>query len=171
MTVALGLESYLEFLSKEYLGDFLRHGGASVKFLVSPDPTAIERAHAGLAEAAAAEGYVYARIDAAVTKVHQIDQLFFALARQVDWEALAARFVRGAYDAVSFPVPDEPGELRVAAAASRHRVDHRELYRSVRRYLEAQILGDQAMVHEFRLAMLRICQAQLDAGGPRRGRA
>jgi hypothetical protein len=43
-------------------------------------------------------------------------------------------------------------------------VDHRELYRSVRRYLEAQILGDQAMVHEFRLAMLRICQALLDAG-------
>jgi hypothetical protein len=164
MTVALSLGSYLEFLSKEYLGDFIRHGGASVKFLVSPDPTAIDRAHAGLAEAASAEGYVYAQIDAAVTKVHQIDQLFFALARQVDWEALAARFVRAAYDAVSFPVPDEPGELRVAAAAARHGVDHRELYRSVRRYLEAQILGDQAMVHEFRLAMLRICQAHLDAG-------
>ena len=53
MTVALSLGSYLEFLSKEYLGDFIRDGGASVKFLVSPDPTAIERAHAGLAEAAA----------------------------------------------------------------------------------------------------------------------
>src|SRR5437899_2969355 len=95
MTVALSLGSYLEFLSKEYLGDFIRDGGASVKFLVSPDPTAIERAHAGLAEAAAAEGYVYARIDAAVTKVHQIDQLFFALARQADWEALDARLVHG----------------------------------------------------------------------------
>src|SRR5437879_8870481 len=139
MTAALSLGSYLEFLSKEYLGDFIRYGGASVKFVVNPDPAAIERAHAGLAEAAAAEGYVYARIDAAATKLHQIDQLFFALARQVDWEALAARFVRGADDAVSFPVPDAPGEPRVAAAAARHGVDHRELYRTVLRYLEAPI--------------------------------
>ena len=43
MTVALSLGSYLEFLSKEYLGDFIRDGGASVKFLVSPDPTARTR--------------------------------------------------------------------------------------------------------------------------------
>jgi hypothetical protein len=164
MSVALGLGPYLEFLSKEYVGDFIRHGGASVKFLVSPDPTTIDRAHAGLAEVAAGEGFVYARVDAAVTKVHQIDQLFFAVARQVDWEALAVRFVRAAYDAVSFPVPDDPAELRVAAAAARHGVDHRELYRSVRRHLEARILRDQAMAHEFRLAMLRLCQAQLDAG-------
>ena len=32
MSVALSLGSYLEFLSKEYLGDFIRQGGASVKF-------------------------------------------------------------------------------------------------------------------------------------------
>ncbi|HYR61530.1 MAG TPA: BREX system ATP-binding domain-containing protein [Actinomycetota bacterium] len=164
MTAAIGLESYLEFLSKEYLGDFIRQGGASVKFLVNSDPKATDRVHAGLADTAAADGYVYARIEGSVTKVHQIDQVFFAVARQVDWVALAARFVRSAYEAVSFPVPDEPGELRIAAAATRHGVDHRELYRSVRRHLEAQVLGDHAMVHEFRLAMLRICQAQLDAG-------
>ncbi|MGH2770206.1 MAG: BREX system ATP-binding domain-containing protein, partial [Actinomycetota bacterium] len=147
-----------------YLADFVRHGGASVKFVVGSDPEVFDRFHGGLAEVAAANGYLYARIDAAATKAHQIDQVFFALARQADWEALAARFVRSAYDDVSFPVPDRPGELAVAAAAARHGVDRRELYRSVRRHLEAEVLGDHAMPHELRLGMLRLCQAQLVAG-------
>lgn len=164
MTAAHEIDSYLEFLSKQYLGDFIRQGGASVKFVVSADVRVSHRFHAGLAEAAAAEGYAYARIDSATTKVHQVDQVFFALARQLDWEGLAAHFVRTAYDAVSFPVPDEPGELAVAAAAARHHVDRRELYRSVRRHLEAVVLGDHAMTQELRLAMLRLCQAQLVAG-------
>ncbi len=164
MTATLDVDSYLEFLSKEYLGNFVRHGGASVKFVVSPDSEVADRFQGGLAEAAAANGYLYARIDSAATKVHQVDQVFFALARQMDWEALAARFVRSAYDDVSFPVPGEPGELAVAAAAARHDVDQRELYRSVRRRIESEVLGNHAMPHELRLGMLRLCQAQLMAG-------
>jgi hypothetical protein len=164
MTLPIGVDAYLEFLSKEYLADFISQGGATVKFCVSSDPVVTYRFRTGLGEIAANGVFAYARLDAATTKVHQIDQVFFAVSRQLDWSGLAARFVRAAYDAVSFPVPDDPGELTVAAAAARHDVDARELYRSVRRHLEAGILGDHAMVHEFRLAMLRLCQAHLVAG-------
>lgn len=163
MSIAIGVDAYLEFLAKEYLGDFISQGGASVKFCVSPDPVVLYRFRTGLAEVAANGTFAYARLDAATTKVHQIDQVFFALSRQVDWLSLAAHFVRAAYDAISFPVPDDLAELTVAAAAARHDVDPRELYRSMRRHLEGEILGDHAMVHEFRLAMLRLCQAHLVA--------
>src|SRR6266704_220062 len=52
----------------------------------------------------------------------------------------------------------------LAAVAAYHEVDARELYRSVRRALEHALLGATGLAHEFRLAMLRLCQAELGVG-------
>src|SRR6266542_1396225 len=138
----LEVEDYLEFLGKEYLAGFIRQGGAAVKVVVAGDDDVAARFHAGLAADAAAEGFVYAAVDAAATRAHLADQLFFAVAGQVDWAALASRAVRAAHD----------------------EVDARELYRSVRRALEHALLGATGLAHEFRLAMLRLCQAELGVG-------
>jgi len=176
--VGFGVDEYLEFLSKEYLADFIRRGGASVKVAVAGGDQIARRFHAGLAAAATAEGYLFAGVDAASDRVHLVDQLFVAVARQVDWHALAKSAVRGAYDAAAFPVADpavladasghtEPGPsgvLTVASVAAYYDVDPRELYRSVRRQLEQALLGGVGLAHEFRLAMLRLCQAELGAG-------
>jgi hypothetical protein len=171
----LGAEEYVEFLRKEYLADFIRRGGASVKVVVAGDGQVAGRFHAGLAAAAAAEGYLHASVDAADIRVHLVDQLFFAVAGQVDWRALAGTAVRAAYDAAAFPVPDPVagerlppaapgGALSVAAVAEHYDVNPRELYRSVRRQLEQRLLHDAGLAHAFRLAMLRLCQADLGAG-------
>src|SRR6266508_1895080 len=85
----LEVEDYLEFLGKEYLAGFIRQGGAAVKVVVAGDDDVAARFHAGLAADAAAEGFVYAAVDAAATRAHLADQLFFAVAGQVDWAALA----------------------------------------------------------------------------------
>src|SRR6266545_539184 len=180
----LGVDEYLEFLRKEYLADFVRRGGASVKVAVVGGDRVAERFHTGLAAAATAEGYLFAAVDAASVRVHLIDQLFFAVARQVDWHALAASAVRAAYDAAAFPVPDaavpdaavldagavgsgapaSTGGLAVTTVATSYDVNPRELYRSVRRQLEQALLAGAGLAHEFRLAMLRLCQAELGAG-------
>ena len=174
----LGVDEYLEFLRKEYLADYIRRGGASVKVAVVGDDRVAKRLHAGLAAAATAEGYLFAAVDAASVRVHLVDQAFFAVARQVDWHALAVRAVRAAYDQAAFPVPDAavlggaPGRtapgpsevLTVASVAASYDVNPRELYRSVRRQLEQALLGDAGLASHFRLAMLRLCQAELGAG-------
>lgn len=162
MTGPLDVAGWLDFIVKEYLSDFIRRGGTAVKFAVVAPSTATIL-HEGLARAGEAEGYLVARVDADTTKVHMIDQLFFAVARQVDWEALAGDFVRQAYAAVAFPAPDG-GDLRVGNVAVVHQVDERELYRSVRRHLETELLGDFGLSQEFRLAMLRLCSAHVVAG-------
>src|SRR6266511_2939071 len=140
----LGVDEYLEFLRKEYLADFIRRGGASVKVAVVGGDRVAERFHTGLAAAATAEGYLFAAVDAASVRVHLIDQLFFAVARQVDWHALAASAVRAAYDAAAFPVPDaavpvpdagtvgstapsSTGVLAVTTVATSYDVNPREL--------------------------------------------
>jgi hypothetical protein len=173
----LGVDEYLEFLRKEYLADFIRRGGASVKLAVVGDDQVAQRLHTGLAAAARAEGYLFVAVDAANVRVHLVDQVFFAVAGQVDWQALATSAVRGAYDASAFPVHDAalasgapgqpaagPGALTVANVAASYDVNPRELYRSVRRQLEQALLGGGGLAHEFRLAMLRLCQAELGAG-------
>src|SRR6266511_2549266 len=125
----LEVEDYLEFLGKEYLAGFIRQGGAAVKVVVAGDDDVAARFHAGLAADAAAEGFVYAAVDAAATRAHLADQLFFAVAGQVDWAALASRAVRAAYDATAFPVPESPSRLPATAIPAPHTAPASKPYR------------------------------------------
>lgn len=165
---------YLDFLSKEYLASYVARGGAAVKLLVTGGEQVGQEVVDGLATLG--DGFEHATVDAANTRVHMIDQLFVAVARQLDWMALAGAAVRLAYERVGFPAPPGPGDpepavaresLTVAAVAAHHEVDATELYRSVRRELEHRVLADVSLSHEFRVAMLRLCQERLGRGDVR----
>jgi hypothetical protein len=154
------VEEYLAFVEKEYLGTYVGSGGAAVKLVIPEDAAAAQRFGNGLADSAAGGGFAHAALDAAHTRVHLVDQLFFEVARQIDWMALAARVLYAAYQTAGFPASGtEPAELTVAAVAAEHGIDTMELYRSLRRTLEAAVLADTSLAHEFRVAMLRLCQA------------
>lgn len=152
---------YLDFLAKEYLANYVGRGGAAVKLLVVGGEPAGRELAGGLATIG--DGFVHVAVDAAGTKVHMIDQLFFAVARQLDWAALAGSAVRAGYDRVGFPAPPGIGPA-VAEVAAYHDVDSNELYRSVRRSVENAVLHDLTLSHAFRIAMFRLCQAQLGRG-------
>ena len=47
---------------------------------------------------------LYVSLSAESTRVHMVDQIYFAVARAVDWEGLAADRVRTAYREAAFPV-------------------------------------------------------------------
>lgn len=159
---------YLDFLSKEYLASYIGRGGAAVKIMVLGGEGAAHEVATGLATLG--DGFEHAAVDAASTRVHMIDQVFAAVARQLDWLALAGNAVRAAYERVGFPAPYEPAGLdgaavlTVSAVAAHHEIDATELYRSVRRELEQTVLGDVTLSHEFRVAMLRLCQERLGRG-------
>ncbi len=156
----LTVEDYVEFVAAEYLGDYLRAGGAAVRVIVAGDDGVAGRWHRGLAAAAADDGYLYVPVDAAETRVHLIDKLYASVARAVDWGELARDVVRGAWAQLGMPAPG-PAALSVAAVAASHDLDPREAARSIRRQLEQILLRDATLAREFRLAMLRLCQAEL----------
>jgi hypothetical protein len=159
----LKADEYAEFLAREYLAGYLPAGGAAVKVAVVGEGGAADRLEAAVTTATAEARAVHVPISAETTRVHMVDQIFLAISRAVDWESIAAAQVRAAYDEASFPVP-EGAELTVAAVARRHDVDGRELYRSVRRLLERNLLANPTIAPEMGLAMLRLAQAQLGAG-------
>lgn len=159
----IGVDDYVGFLEEEYLRGYVDRGGAAVKFAVGPDDHSAEAFAERLSAAARHAGYVVATVDAAETRVHLLEQVFFSVARQVDWEALASTATRAAVAAAGYPAPPD-GDLKLDRLASHHQVESRELRREIDRELQRQVHRDYAMVPEFRTAMLRLCQAQLRAG-------
>jgi hypothetical protein len=157
----IGIQEYVGFLRREYLDDFVSRGGAAVKFLVPSEDVNLDDVHGALRAAAADTGYVYAHVDAAMARVHMIDQLFFAVAQQIDWEGLAANFLRGVLVDAGFPPADGSTDLTLDGLARHHQFDRGELNRSVNRQLQQELFYDFEMAQEFRIAMLRLCQSVL----------
>ncbi len=158
---SLTVQDWVDFLADDYLSAFVPAGGAAVKVAVAGSDDVADRLSASLRRAGAAAGCTVVTVSAADTKVHLVEQLFFAVARQVDWEQLAASVVRVAYDACDFPAP---GPLAVNEVAASYDVDERELYRSVRRQLEQSLLGDPTLARELRRALLRLAHAHVRPG-------
>lgn len=167
----LQTQEYLDFLNKEYLAGYIGRGGAAVKVVVTGGETVAREFADGLVTLGhpdqPGDGFVHVTVDAANTRMHMIDQIFAAVARQVDWFGLAAAVVRDAYQRIGFPAPDggtPDADLTVGTVARYHEIDAVELYRSVRRALEHAVLDDVALSHEFRVAMFRLCQERLGRG-------
>ncbi|NMO54847.1 DUF2791 family P-loop domain-containing protein [Actinoplanes sp. TBRC 11911] len=161
-TAEIDVDVYLEFVDREYLSGYITGGGASVKLLCPADDAARTRLSAGFPEIG--DGFAYAEVNAATTRIHLIDQVFTTIARQLDWVGLAGSVVRAALDHAGFPAPAEIDGVDLGAIARHHDVDAAELYRSTRRAVEQLVLRDTEMSHEFRVAMLRLCQERLGRG-------
>jgi hypothetical protein len=157
---------YLAFVRDEYLAGFVRAGGAAVKFAVPLDGASPAEVRSTLQQTAASEGYVYARVDAAEVKVHMIDRLFFEVARQVDWDVLARFEVVRLLHELRFQLPHDPAELDLESLARINEYDVNELRRDFNRRLQEDLFRDYQLAQEFRIAMIRLCQAQLDHSAP-----
>lgn len=159
----LDCESYLDFLAAEYLSTYIRDGGAAVRFVVTGDDDVNRRWHEGLARSVRADGGRYVAMDSAETRVAMVDQVYGALARAVDWQPLIRQVVHDAWQEVGLS-PAAESDLSVANVAALHQVDAREAARSIRRQLEADLLRDTTLDRQFRIAILRLCQAELGTG-------
>lgn len=158
---AIGAADYLDFVDREYLTGYIDEGGAAVKLLAVDDDATRAQLTGGIRERD--DGFAVATVDAADVRIHLVDQLFTAVARQLDWIALATAVVRSALVRAAFPATDD-ADIDLASVARHHGVDAAELYRSVRRELEQLVLRDTELSHEFRVAMLRLCQERLGRG-------
>ena len=157
---------WLEVMRQEYLEDFVAGGGAAVRFAVPEHAAGREDVRDGLRAAAAAGGFQWAAVDAATTKIHLVDHLFFAVARQLDWDTLARRYLCRHLVEAGFRVPDGADPpLSLAALEAVNELPGPVLGGEVRRGLVNGLYRDEAMSREFRLAMLHLCLAQLDPEG------
>ena len=86
-------EEWATIVGSEYLATFVRQGGAAVKFAAATTDAGRAELRQRLAAEAEAHGFQLAILDAAEVRLHLIDRLFHAVARQVDWDGLARAFL------------------------------------------------------------------------------
>lgn len=158
----VSLDDWLHRMEAEYLATFIPAGGASVKFAIPSAPITSDMVQRAFAELATRHDLVVLCADAATTRLHFIDQLFHHVAAQVDWDGAVAAFMRRLLAADGFVLPAEKGLAHYAAIAASSGTNESEVRYRVRALLTEQVLRDYAMIPEFRLAMVRLCQASLE---------
>jgi hypothetical protein len=157
---------WLSAVGRDYLDTFVAEGGAAVKVAVVPAQGAAALARR-LLDRARATGYVTAQVDAATCKPHLVQQLFCEVARQVEWDALAADFLRRHLPGSGFPLPED-GRLDVESIARAADQDLSLVRQDARSLLTQQIMRDRSMGRQFRLAAAALCRALLEPDDLRR---
>ncbi len=155
-------EEWIRIMEREYLGSFVRQGGASVKFAAATTDAGRAELRERLAAAAETHGFQDVMLDGAETRLHLIERLFHAVARQLDWDGLARAFLEGALRArgLRLPAPGEP--LSAVRLAELNAAPEVLLRTELRGALAHALFEDYAMTREFRFAMFALCAAQLD---------
>jgi hypothetical protein len=158
-------QEWLDVVRGEYLDDFVRDGGAAVKFVVPSTELGRQQVREALRDAAAAYDYLFAFADAETTKIHLVDKLFHEIARQIPWDDLARAFLSRSLREMGFTVPPADESLSLSALAARNDYPEPLLHTEIRRGIWNQLYRDYTMTREFRLAMIQLCMAQLDPAG------
>ncbi|HEX4216420.1 MAG TPA: BREX system ATP-binding domain-containing protein [Candidatus Dormibacteraeota bacterium] len=165
--LGLELNDWLATLREEYLGGFLREGGASVKVAVVATPEAGAAVSERVLAEARDQGFWAAGVDAGLCKVHLLHNLFFEVARQIEWDVLARDFLRAELEAAGFRLPggDSLDAGTVALVNDQHLTVVRQ---ELRMALTRGLMRDPGLSRQFRLGALAICQAELQPDELRR---
>ena len=173
MPNTISISEWLGFVDDEYLSTFIKDGGASVKFAVTPNelkPTLYEAMKARCRDL----DYVFVELDAArmETRAHMPQDIFFGIAKQIDWRLLARQMVlRLAAEAgysVEGVAPEGSGEV-LSNIADTNGVETRMARMELRPLLQNRILKNPGMARDFRTAMTQLClnSGELDTNGAR----
>ena len=155
---------WLGVVQQEYLKNFIREGGGAIKFAVFPDHESLKSCQQDLNDLAHQEEYVSVKVDARFTKVHLVERLFHKIAKQVDWDDLAYRFVLRLLEEHGYQIPTNRKDFSLRQVAALNERKEPMLRRDIQTWLEKSIEADSGLCREFRMAMIRLCLAQLDAG-------
>lgn len=154
-------EEWLQVVRKEYLQEFILQGGAAMKFVVPAGGTEPSELRFSLKKVAEEENFQFAFVDAAATRIHLIEQLFYQVARQVDWDEMAYSFLRRLLES-HYKLPDTRQEFNLRQIALLNGYEEREIRPLINNRLKEKLFRDYVMTQEFRIATIKLCQHQLD---------
>ncbi|MCY3711631.1 MAG: DUF2791 family P-loop domain-containing protein [Caldilineaceae bacterium] len=160
MSNTIPIQEWLHFIDSEYLSTFIKDGGASVKFAVTPEQRKPELYRALKAQCQELD-YIFVELDAITSRVHMPQDLFFALARQIDWRLLARRMVLRLAEERGFNVDEidltDNSENIFRALGLANNLDARFILQDIRRAIETRVYKNQHMARDFKVAMTHLC--------------
>ena len=165
MSRKLAVKDWLDVLDREYLQTFIAEGGAAVKVAVG-EPFDRMRLAESIASLARERGYFALRINSGKSRAHMPQDLFHAIAGQIDWRLLARRRVLGLASRVGYDVDGiDPASAVVPAIAKQGGIGADAVKMELRRALHEDVLASARMGRDFRGAMFHLCLAELQEDG------
>ena len=159
MDNTMPIQDWVDFIGEEYLKSFIRDGGASVKFAVTPEDLNNDLA-LSLAEQSRNLGCELVKISAADARVHMPQDIFFAIARQLDWRQLARRVIvemakSRDYLAEGVDVTEDGNVFAAIGAANG--LEKATVLQTLRVEIQRQVFQNRSMARDFRVAMSHLC--------------
>ena len=169
MSNSIPIQEWLGFIDSEYLSTFVKDGGASVKFAVTPEERKSEL-YRSLKARCEELDYVFVELDAVTSRVHMPQDIFFALAKQIDWRLLAQRMVRRLAEEKGFYVDGvaiaDANDNIYSSLARANGIEARFVLQEIRPDIVSQVYSNQKMARDFKVAMTHLCTS-LDGGESR----
>ncbi|MDE0047580.1 MAG: DUF2791 family P-loop domain-containing protein [bacterium] len=159
MANTITIDAWLDVIDREYLSSLISDGGATVKFAIAGDDR--RRTLEGTLEHRCRErGYVFVKVDAATCRVHMPQDIFFALASELDWPLLARRVTLRFLRDRGFRVDGiDPQHVRdvVGSVAEHSGLELSDVLTELRPVLYGRVHRNPDMVRAFRVAMNHLC--------------
>ncbi len=159
MNNTIALPQWLQVIDREYLSDFIREGGASVKIAVTSDEL-----RSDLIAAVNARGrernYICLEFDAATRRAHMPQDIFFAMAEQIDWRRLARHWILRLAQEVGLNVDGVEVAQRdniYEAIGQVNALGKNSVLRELRPHMESHTIQNPRMAKDFRIAMTHLC--------------
>lgn len=159
MDNTIAMPEWVRFIGAEYLYSFIKDGGASVKFAVMDEERIPDLASA-LAAQSESVGCIFTEVNAADSRVHMPQDVFFAISQQLDWRLLSRRAILALANDAGYLVDDiDPsnGGNIYANIAKANLVDASSVLRELRPAMRNQIATNRSMARDFRVAMTHLC--------------
>ena len=176
MTNTIAIDEWLGVVDREYLSTFIKDGGAAVKFAVA-DEERKSILREALRPRCAELDYVFVALDAITYRVHMPQDIFFALASQLDWRRLARRLILRLLAEKDYRVegidPENTANI-IDAVARANDLDSQFILPELRLKLQDEVFKNPNMARAFRVAMTHLCRMERESsaqGGFRRAAA
>lgn len=157
---SLPLETWRATMRRDYLGNYLAAGGAAVKVVVATEEGR-EAVRLALAQDAARDGFRYAHVDSAKSRVHLVHQFVSDVASQLPWTDIAKHVVADALREKHYTLPGS-GDLSLKALAEANDQTEAEVVKDLRKIISSRVFQNYNLSREFRTAATVLCRAVYD---------
>ena len=166
MPNTIPIDEWLKFIDTEYLSSFVSDGGASVKFVVTPEELKPDL-YTKMETRCRDKDYLFVRFDAREMRAHMPQDFFFSLARQVDWRRLARRVIQRLAAELRYPseaISTDVADNVFDAIASANGLETQSLRMVIRPEIQDRVFKNTKMARDFRVCMFQFCLKE-DARG------
>ena len=161
--MTLTVEQVREALVANYLVDFVPNGGSAVKVVAAGRDQRL-RLEREIRDAALTNGFAFASLRAErAGRLHLIQSLFSAIARQLPWEEAARRYARVVVEYAQYDF--DPSCRTARALAEANGLDTFQLEKPIAQALRALVLRNPKYSRNVKRAILALVTGAIDIDG------